>query len=48
MAEKSPDASAPVGRCVQELGTTAVDVVFDRASEDSLRVATSAWDIGEA
>ncbi len=42
------DTSAVVKRYVQEPGTIAVDVIFDRASEGSLRIATSAWNIGEA
>lgn len=42
------DTSAVVKRYVQEPGTNAVDAIFDGASDGSLRIATSAWNIGEA
>lgn len=48
MADAYLDTSALVKRYVQEPGTVAVDVIFDRASNGSLSIATSAWNIGEA
>lgn len=48
MADAYLDTSALVKRYIQEPGTVAVDVIFDRASNASLSIATSAWNIGEA
>lgn len=42
------DSSALVKRYVQEPGTTAVDVIFDRASIGAIAIATSVWNLGEA
>jgi len=48
MADVYLDTSALVKRYIQEPGTVAVDVIFDRASDGSLTIATSAWNMGEA
>ena len=42
------DTSALVKRYVQEPGTPAVDIIFDRASVGAIVIATSAWNLGEA
>ncbi len=42
------DSSALVKRYVQEPGTPAVDIIFDRASLGAIVIATSVWNLGEA
>ena len=42
------DSSALVKRYVQEPGTPAVDIIFDRASVGAIVIATSVWNLGEA
>jgi predicted nucleic acid-binding protein len=42
------DSSALVKRYIQEPGTPAVDIVFDRASTGAMVIATSIWNLGEA
>jgi predicted nucleic acid-binding protein len=42
------DSSALVKRYVQEPGTTAVDIIFDRAPVGAITIATSVWNLGEA
>jgi predicted nucleic acid-binding protein len=42
------DTSALVKRYVEEPGTPAVDILFDRASDGALVIATSVWNLGEA
>jgi predicted nucleic acid-binding protein len=42
------DSSALVKRYVLEPGTSAVDLIFDRASVGALVIATSVWNVGEA
>ncbi|MGA8856600.1 MAG: type II toxin-antitoxin system VapC family toxin [Candidatus Bathyarchaeia archaeon] len=42
------DSSALVKRYVQEPGTPAVDIIFDRASDGAIVIATSVWNLGEA
>jgi len=42
------DSSALVKRYVQEPGTPAVDIIFDKASAGALVIATSVWNLGEA
>ncbi len=42
------DSSALVKRYVQEPGTPAVDIIFDRASVGAIIIATSVWNLGEA
>jgi predicted nucleic acid-binding protein len=42
------DSSALVKRYVEEPGTTAVDIIFDKASVGAMVIATSIWNLGEA
>jgi predicted nucleic acid-binding protein len=42
------DSSALVKRYVQEPGTPAIDIIFDRASVGTIVIATSVWNLGEA
>jgi len=42
------DSSALVKRYVQEPGTPAVDILFDRASDGAAVLASSVWNLGEA
>lgn len=42
------DSSAVVKRYIQEPGTPAVDIIFDRASVGGIVIATSVWNLGEA
>lgn len=42
------DTSALVKRYVEEPGTPAVDVVFDKASIGACVIATSVWNLGES
>jgi predicted nucleic acid-binding protein len=48
MADAYLDSSALIKRYVQEPGTNAVDIIFDRASIGALAIATSVWNLGEA
>ncbi len=41
------DSSALVKRYIQEPGTPAVDIIFDRASVGAIVIATSVWNLGE-
>jgi predicted nucleic acid-binding protein len=43
LADAYLDTSALVKRYVQEPGTIAVDIVFDKASIGALAIATSVW-----
>jgi len=47
VADAYLDTSALIKRYIQEPGTMAVDIIFDKASDGSLRIATSAWNVGE-
>lgn len=42
------DTSALVKRYIQEPGTPAVDIIFDKASVGAIVIATSVWNLGEA
>ena len=42
------DTSALIKRYVEERGTPAIDILFDRASDGGLVIATSLWNLGEA
>jgi predicted nucleic acid-binding protein len=42
------DTSALVKRYIEEPGTKAVDIIFDKASIGAITIATSVWNLGEA